>query len=355
MKPRQPLVPTLAPAVFLALLATGCAGMRAAPGPAPRFVARYPIVPAPRHLEAKPGEFRLDRETRIVLSDPRSRELRTLAELLAAPLRAAAGLPLPVASEPAADQAPNAISIRLTPSPASSDPESYRLLVSECGATLSAPTPAGLYLGLETLRQLLPPELEGGVHPVNVRSRGVAATKDAAPPAPARWVIPAVDIEDAPRFRYRGILLDVARWYYPPEFIEKVIDLLALYKLNTLHLHLTDDQGWRLEIRKYPRLRGGRRRSSDSTSIPTSATARPTVASTLRRRCVGWWRTPPHATSRSCPRSRCRGTRGRRLRPTRSCRAPAGRSRSRPGGGCTTTSSAPASGRSGFSRTCWWR
>jgi hexosaminidase len=254
MKPRQPLVPTLAPAVFLALLATGCAGMRAAPGPAPRFVARYPIVPAPRHLEAKPGEFRLDRETRIVLSDPRSRELRTLAELLAAPLRAAAGLPLPVASEPAADQAPNAISIRLTPSPASSDPESYRLLVSECGATLSAPTPAGLYLGLETLRQLLPPELEGGVHPVNVRSRGVAATKDAAPPAPARWVIPAVDIEDAPRFRYRGILLDVARWYYPPEFIEKVIDLLALYKLNTLHLHLTDDQGWRLEIRKYPRL-----------------------------------------------------------------------------------------------------
>jgi hexosaminidase len=63
-----------------------------------------------------------------------------------------------------------------------------------------------------------------------------------------------VKIEDAPRFQYRGILLDIARWFYPPEFIKKVIDLLALYKLNALHLHLTDDQGWRLEIKKYPLL-----------------------------------------------------------------------------------------------------
>ncbi len=85
-------------------------------------------------------------------------------------------------------------------------------------------------------------------------SKGEASQGRGARAPPARWVIPAVEIEDAPRFRYRGILLDVARWYYPPEFLEKVIDLLALYKLNTLHLHLTDDQGWRLEIRKYPRL-----------------------------------------------------------------------------------------------------
>lgn len=68
------------------------------------------------------------------------------------------------------------------------------------------------------------------------------------------WAIPAGVIDDAPRFPYRGLLLDVARWFYPPEFIKKVIDLLALYKLNVLHLHLTDDQGWRLEIKKYPRL-----------------------------------------------------------------------------------------------------
>jgi hexosaminidase len=240
-------------ALFLVQVATGCAGTRATPEPAPQVVERYPIIPAPRRLQARPGEFRLDRETRIMLSDPASQELRTLSELLAAPLRAASGLPLPVSSEPASDHATNALSIRLTPDSASREPESYRLVVAQRGAILSAPTPAGLVHGLQTLRQLLPPELERGVRSVNVWGRGVAQMTDSAPP-PAQWVIPAVEIEDAPRFRYRGILLDVARWFYPPEFIEKLIDLLALYKLNTLHLHLTDDQGWRLEIKKYPRL-----------------------------------------------------------------------------------------------------
>jgi hexosaminidase len=227
--------------LVLLLAATGCAGTGAQPpSPAPD---RYPIVPASRHLEPRPGEFRLDRDTRILLSDPASAELRTLSELLAAPLRAASGLPLPVSSEPPADHAPDAISIQLAPDSSLRSPESYRLTVSEQGAILSAPTPAGLVLGIQTLRQLLPPELER-----------TPASAPATPATPARWAIPAVAIDDAPRFRYRGMLLDVARWYYPPEFIEKVIDLLALYKLNTLHLHLTDDQGWRLEMKKYPRL-----------------------------------------------------------------------------------------------------
>ncbi len=156
--------------------------------------------------------------------------------MLAAPLRAASGgaLALPVSLAPAHEGASNAITIELVPSRTSADSESYHLVVTPRGVTLSAPRPVGLLHGLETIRQLLPPELERA--------------------APARWDIPAVTIDDAPRFPYRGVLLDVARWYYPPEFIEKVIDLLALYKLNTLHLHLTDDQGWRLEIRKYPRL-----------------------------------------------------------------------------------------------------
>jgi hexosaminidase len=241
-------------ALLLALVATGCAGTRATPEPVPRVVERYPIIPAPRRLQARPGEFRLDRETRIILSDPASSELRTLAELLAAPLRAASGLPLPVSPEPASGHATNALSIRLTPDSASREPESYRLVVAQRGAILSASTPAGLFHGLQTLRQLLPPELERGVRSLNVWGKGVTQTADSGPPSSARWVIPAVEIEDAPRFRYRGILLDVARWFYPPEFIEKLIDLLALYKLNTLHLHLTDDQGWRLEIKKYPRL-----------------------------------------------------------------------------------------------------
>ena len=241
-------------ALFLALVAAGCAGTRATPEPVPQVVERYPIIPAPRRLQARPGEFRLDRDTRIMLSNPASTELRTLSELLAAPLRAASGFPLPVSPVPASDHATNAVSIRLTADSASGEPESYHLVVTQRGAILSAPTPAGLFHGLQTLRQLLPPELERGVRSVGVWGRGVAQMTDSAPAPPARWVIPAVEIEDAPRFPYRGILLDVARWFYPLEFIEKLVDLLALYKLNTLHLHLTDDQGWRLEIEKYPRL-----------------------------------------------------------------------------------------------------
>jgi hexosaminidase len=210
------------------------------------------IVPAPRHLDARPGEFRLDRETRIVLSGAEGEELRALAELLAAPLRAASGLPLPVVLEPMADKAPNAIAIRLARGAPSAEREGYRLVVTARGATLSAASPAGLINGLQTVRQLLPPEVERGVRALSPWGKGAGTAS--ASLVPARWVIPAVEIEDAPRFRYRGILLDVGRYFYPPEFLAKLVDLLALYKFNTLQLHLTDDQGWRLEIKKYPRL-----------------------------------------------------------------------------------------------------
>src|SRR6476469_9798149 len=127
---RRTGVPAVGAALFLALVAGGCAGTRVTPEPAPQVVERYPIIPAPRRLQARPGEFRLDRETRIMLSDPASTELRPLSELLAAPLRAVSGLPLPVAPEPASD-ATNALSIRLTPDSASREPESYRLVVSQ--------------------------------------------------------------------------------------------------------------------------------------------------------------------------------------------------------------------------------
>ncbi|HTK41161.1 MAG TPA: beta-N-acetylhexosaminidase [Gemmatimonadales bacterium] len=216
--------------LLLALVLAGCT--------APE---RYPIIPNPEYLERRSGELVLDQATRITLSNPTNPELRELAELWVSPLRAASGLPLPVSLEPHKEDPPGSIKIRLTPDSGSESPESYRLVVSKHGAMLSASTPAGLFHGLQTLRQLLPPQFE---------------EEDRAPTTASavRWAIPALEIRDAPRFPYRGLLVDVARHYYPPEFIKTVIDLLALYKLNTLHLHLTDDQGWRLEIKKYPRL-----------------------------------------------------------------------------------------------------
>lgn len=214
--------------VVAALLLVGCGTARTAPAPLPSGGPRYAVVPMPAHLVPGSGEFRLDTETRILISERDSALLRPLASVLAVPLRAASHLPLPIVSAATSDAPANAILIRLSTEPTTGD-ESYRLVVSERGATLSAASAAGIVNGIATLRQLLPPALDRGA-------------------------MPAVEIIDAPRFRYRGILLDVARYYFPPEFLTKLVDMLAMYKFNMLQLHLTDDQGWRVEIKKYPRL-----------------------------------------------------------------------------------------------------
>jgi hexosaminidase len=118
--------------------------------------------------------------------------------------------------------------------------EGYRLLVTEQSVLLAAATTAGLFYGVQTLRQLLPVAVERG---------GVVRGEDATV-----WSIPAVAIEDAPRFEYRGMHLDVGRHFMSTSFIKKYLDLMALYKLNRFHWHLTEDQGWRIEIKQYPKL-----------------------------------------------------------------------------------------------------
>ena len=115
--------------------------------------------------------------------------------------------------------------------------EGYRLDVRPGAVAVTASTPAGAFYATQTIRQLLP-----------------TAVYRAANVADGAWTIPAVKIEDRPRFRWRGAHLDVARHFMPKEFVKKYIDLLALHKLNMFHWHLTDDQGWRIEIKKYPRL-----------------------------------------------------------------------------------------------------
>ncbi|MEO5761624.1 MAG: family 20 glycosylhydrolase [Vicinamibacteria bacterium] len=120
--------------------------------------------------------------------------------------------------------------------------EGYELSVSAAGVRITASTAAGLFYGAQTLRQLLPPYLE----------------HKAARPQPI--VIPAVEILDKPRFEWRGAMLDVARHFFGPSDVKRYLDLMALHKLNRLHLHLSDDQGWRIEIKSWPNLTavGGR-------------------------------------------------------------------------------------------------
>ena len=207
-------------ALALCTLTAGCATGMANPA------TRFSIVPAPVSLEAHSGSFRLDRNTRILVGDAGDAELKGMAELFAAPLRAASGLPLPITSEGGER---GALVLRVEPQAGAAE-ESYHLRADGKGVTLTAATHAGLFRGLQTLRQLLP-----------------AGNAD-------RWTVPAVEIDDAPRFAYRGMHLDVGRHFFPVPFVKKYIDLLALYKFNTFHWHLTEDQGWRIEIKKYPRL-----------------------------------------------------------------------------------------------------
>ncbi|HEX6061958.1 MAG TPA: beta-N-acetylhexosaminidase [Candidatus Limnocylindria bacterium] len=182
-------------------------------------VRRYPLIPWPRALDARSGGFALGTAPRIALAEPENTDLRRLGDLLAGYLRDLAGIDAPVG-------AGGAIALALR-SDAPAGVEGYRLDITPERIDLAAREPRGLFYGIQTLRQL------------------VAASPQ---------VVPAVRIEDAPRFGYRGLHLDVGRHFFPVEFIKRYIDLLASFKLNTFHWHLTEDQGWRLEIKKYPKL-----------------------------------------------------------------------------------------------------
>ena len=186
------------------------------------------LVPLPAKLTPRDGTFALTPLTRIQSSPA----LHGLAELLRSYLRPATGLPLSVV-----EQAPHSrIALAIDPRLAVGD-EGYRLTVAPDEIVLRAARDVGVIHGLQTIRQLLP---------TAVFRR--AFVGDIA------WTIPCLDIEDRPRFPWRGSHLDVGRHFMPKEFVLKHLDLLALHKLNVFHWHLTEDQGWRIEIKRYPKL-----------------------------------------------------------------------------------------------------
>src|SRR6266566_4198597 len=189
------------------------------------------VIPRPAHMTRGTGTFPLTPAT-IVATD---RATRQIGYQLADWLGPATGYRLSVGG--AAAGAARVISLRLDPTLARLGEEGYRLAVTGSRITIRAYRAAGAFYGVETLRQLLPPDI--------FRQ---------APVSGVIWTVPAVDIEDLPRFSWRGAHLDVSRSFMPKEFVKKYIDLLALHKMNRFHWHLTDDQGWRIEIKKYPLL-----------------------------------------------------------------------------------------------------
>ncbi|MEV4063059.1 beta-N-acetylhexosaminidase [Nonomuraea dietziae] len=211
----------LAALMTASALATSCApSSPESDGPA--------LVPVPASLRVTEGSFTLASDARIGV---RSAEGAPVAEELARLLRRSTGYALPVVREPAE------ITLEIS-GDQELGREGYTLDVTPDGVRLAAGTAEGVFRGVQTLRQLLPAAIESPA------------------PQPGPWTIGGVSIEDRPRFSYRGVMLDVARHFFTVEQVKRYIDLAASYKVNVLHLHLTDDQGWRIEIRSWPELAG---------------------------------------------------------------------------------------------------
>ena len=189
-----------------------------------------PVIPAPVSMVAAGEPFVLDGSTRVSAEG----DAATVAGYLAEALRTPTGLPLAVTPDPATH---GAISLRLD-GDTSLGAEGYHFDVTAASIRIRAYEPAGLFRGVQTLRQLLPAVVEHG-------------TAQAGP-----WQVPGVRIVDRPRFPWRGAMLDVARHFFTVDEVKRFIDLAVLYKINTVHLHLTDDQGWRIAIDSRPELTG---------------------------------------------------------------------------------------------------
>ncbi|HVN57294.1 MAG TPA: beta-N-acetylhexosaminidase [Bacteroidales bacterium] len=219
----------LTPIIIIAIIAFGCRH-----GKMPGNQGSYAIIPAPVMLSEKPGKFEFTEKCKVIISGL-NEETRIPADLLVSLLKNPTGWKIEIGEGAKAQSG----SVFMSLDTAVKNPEGYKLSVRENIIVIKAGTAAGLFYAVQTLRQLMPPMVE----------------KDSIVVNPAVEV-PCCEISDEPRFSYRGMHLDVGRHFFPVSTIKRYIDLLASQKMNTFHWHLTDDQGWRIEIKKYPGLTG---------------------------------------------------------------------------------------------------
>ncbi len=196
----------------------------------------YNLIPFPAQFSGQPGQFAITAGTRL-LTTPKDAGQLAAAQLLAGYLKTGAGLTLAVAPTPAKLATTDKAIVFQPHKAGRCGPEGYLLSVTPGRITVEAQTPKGYFYAVQTLLQLLPDQIFSP-NPVTT----------------INWTVPACQILDKPRFSYRGLHLDVSRNFMPVAFVKRYIDLMAMHKLNTFHWHLTDDQGWRIEIKKYPKL-----------------------------------------------------------------------------------------------------
>ena len=190
------------------------------------------LIPQPVSLIEGNGSFLIPANLSIII--PKNEEVKKIAAAFSTQVSGATGYKINTKE----GNTPAAKSITFLLSADKTIPdEGYRLKVNSAGVTLTAKKPAGIFYGVQTLLQLFPPEIQ----------RKLPADRK-------EWNIPAVTIEDSPRFGWRGLMLDVSRHFFTVAQVKDYIDQMVKYKFNLLHLHLTDDQGWRLQIKSLPKL-----------------------------------------------------------------------------------------------------
>jgi hexosaminidase len=189
------------------------------------------LIPAPVSVKQESGNFVLTGQTSIEVSSP---DLSALGKYLSEQLAPATGFSNKVNTVSSFSNA--SIQLRLSGKPGKNK-DAYELAVTPSAVTITADSSAGIFYGIQTLLQLLPNEIES-----KKQTKGI------------EWSIPAVTINDYPRFAWRGAMLDVARHFFTKEEVKHFIDNMVKYKFNVLHFHLTDDQGWRIQIKSLPKL-----------------------------------------------------------------------------------------------------
>jgi hexosaminidase len=197
-------------------------------------LSKESLIPIPVSITPDGGYFTLKQGASIYISEG-SDDLRKVADYLAERLRPSTGYPLEIK---VTDKAPGAgnIYLALTGREAGKGDEAYEMTITKKGVSITASAPAGIFWGIQTLRQLLPANIE-------------LTTIQEGP-----WKIATGIIRDFPDYAYRGAMLDVARHFFGVDDVKRFIDLISFYKMNALHLHLSDDQGWRIEIKSWPNL-----------------------------------------------------------------------------------------------------
>jgi hexosaminidase len=199
-------------------------------------LSKAAIIPKPVSITATGEYFRLKAHANICISEE-SKELRQIGQYLADKLKGSAGYGFQVKTTAKTEESGN-IYLILNKNSSGSNvaDEGYKLIITKKQIFLNANSPTGLFRGVQTIRQLLPAKIE-------------LASKQPGP-----WKIATGTIEDYPAYSYRGVMLDVSRHFFGLDDVKKLIEFLACYKMNFLHLHLSDDQGWRIEIKSWPEL-----------------------------------------------------------------------------------------------------